>query len=119
MNRFSEVVMEHFTDPQNRGELQDPTHVGVYGLPGQGPFFILQLQVLDDVIERARFQCNACGVTIACGSIVTELLTGSLLSNCQDLTREGLEAQAGGLPPDKQHCAETAIQAIRNLMEIE
>jgi len=117
MPRFSDVVMEHFQEPLHRGRLVESTHLGTVGVPGQGAFFVLQLRVVEQVVDAAAFECNACGVTIACGSILTTWVLGKTLKECRSLTWQQLEQQADGLPPDKRHCAVTAVQALQQALQ--
>ncbi|HWL09956.1 MAG TPA: iron-sulfur cluster assembly scaffold protein [Planctomicrobium sp.] len=116
MPRFSEVLMEHFQEPYNRGILPMATHVGVVGTPGRGPFFVLHLRVAGQHIETARFECNACGVTIACGSLLTQWLPGRRFQECTEFSIQQLAELASGIPPDKQHCAEIAVRALQQAL---
>lgn len=113
MARFSETVMEHVQDPHHRGVLPEATHAGTVGEPGRGAYFVLQLRVQDKRVMAASFQCNACGVTIACGSLLTEWLQDRSVTECVSFTAADLIDLAGGLPPDKQHCPHLAITALR------
>lgn len=113
MPRFSDTLMEHVQDPQNRGPLPERTHLGVYGQPERGPYFILQLQIKENHVAAARFECNACGITVACGSLLTEWLHNRNWMECQEMTEEKLAQLADGLPSDKQHCAAMAIQSLQ------
>jgi len=113
MTRFSEIVMDHFQDPRHRGVLPEATHTGTVGEPGRGPYFVLQLRVRNGRVMAASFQCNACGITIACGSLLVEWLQGRPLAECVLFTTTDLTELAGGLPSDKQHCAHMAIAALQ------
>lgn len=117
MSRFSETVMEHFSDPQNRGTLEDPDLIGAFGVAGQGPFFTLQLKLCDRRIEQARFECNACGATVASGSVLTELVLGKTLNECRCLTTDDLLQALDGLPADKRYCAQIAIKALQQAIQ--
>ena len=74
MARFSETLMEHFNAPRNTGVIEQPDRVGAAGSPGRGPFMVLSLRVRDGVIADARYQTHGCGVTIAAGSMLTEMI---------------------------------------------
>ncbi|WP_437202992.1 iron-sulfur cluster assembly scaffold protein [Planctomicrobium sp. SH664] len=113
MSRFTSIVMEHFQEPRNRGPLPDKTHLGVVGTPGAGPFFVLNLKVEDHKIAAATFDCNACGATIASGSVLTEWLIGKSVKESAAMTAAQLADLLGGLPLDKQHCTVSAVQALQ------
>ena len=113
MSRFSSTVMDHFQDPSNRGKLECPNGVGVVGNPGAGPFFMLGIRVVDGRVAAARFECHGCGALVACGSVLTELIIGNDLASCEKITEQKLLEALDGMPPDKRHWIDTAIQALR------
>lgn len=112
MPRFSETVREHAMSPLGRETLPDPTGTGVAGQPGRGPYLVVQIVVENQTIVRSAFQCHNCGVTVAAGSILMELIDGLTLDECRSLTAERVTAALDGLPPDKVHCAEMAVLAL-------
>lgn len=112
-NRFSETLMEHFLEPRNRGTLEHPDGTGVSGVPGRGPFFVFQLTCTDGVIVQARFNCHNCGVNVASGSVLTELVQNKRLDEAIQISASDIEKSLGGIPVDKRHVPETAIAALR------
>ena len=116
MGRYSETLMDHFTSPRNGGVLESPDRIGQAGVPGQGPFLILTLRLDGDRVAEARFKTYGCGPTIACGSMLTELVAGRTLGECRALTAEDLIAALDGVPPDKRHGPALAIAALREAL---
>lgn len=116
MARFSEIVMDHFLDPQNKGPLNGADRIGTVGTPGMGPFFVLYLRHDGSAISHASFECNGCGATIACGSMLTTMLKGKSIEQCMQLSEGELELALDGLPSDKRHCVVMAIQALQNAL---
>ncbi len=119
MPRFTELVMDHFQEPRNVGTLESPDLVGMAGVPGKGRYVLLHVALTDsrDHIQKARFRSHGCGPTIACASVLTELIQGQSLSACQALQAADLTAALGGLPADRQHCAEFVIRALRSALD--
>ena len=117
MGRFSAKLMEHFSAPRNSGRLDVPDRVGGSGTPGQGPFTRLELRVADGLITAARFQTHGCGPSIACGSVLTELIIGRSLSDAAGLTADDIVSALDGLPDDKRHCADAALAALRDALK--
>ena len=81
--------------------------------PGRGPYVALYLRLTGDVISEARFQTHGCGVSIACGSMLTEMITSRAAGECLELTPEDLSAALDGVPGTKLHCPVLAIAALR------
>ncbi|MDB5336754.1 MAG: iscU [Planctomycetaceae bacterium] len=115
MSRYSAIVMDHFQAPRNRGRIVDSNAIiGLDGVPGRGRYFVVYLKLSGKIVEKALFECNGCGVTIATGSILTDMITNKSVSDCSELNVESLLTEMGGLPPDKRYCAEFAIFALRD-----
>jgi nitrogen fixation NifU-like protein len=111
--------MEHFSEPRNFGRMEGADFVGVAGLPGQGRYLVIYMKLESRRIAEATFHCHGCGATIACGSMLTEMITGKVVDECRELTAGNLIAALGGLPPDKKHCAGFAVQALKNALAME
>jgi NifU-like protein involved in Fe-S cluster formation len=108
--------MDHFQSPRNRGKLEDADAVGVAGLPGQGRYLVLYLKVCAGRVSGAAFDCHGCGVTIACGSVLTELVVGRPIDECRWLTSTSLIEALDGIPADKQDRAGFVLLALTNAL---
>lgn len=113
MSRYSEIIMDHFVQPRNRGKLKNPSGVGVVGVPGEGPFLMFQIFCTEEIIASAAFECHNCGVMIASGSILTTITIGKTLQECRLISSDDLVQQLDGVPPDKRHGPRFAIEALR------
>ena len=110
---YSQTVLDHFNNPRNAGELDDPDGVGVRTNPVCGDTMRLMIRVADDRIADARWQTVGCPAAIATSSIATEMIKGQRLDEVAVLTREQIAAAAGGLPRSKLHCSVLAADALR------
>lgn len=90
MGRFSETVMEHFQDPVHRGQVGELDHIGIVGTPGQGPYFIVSLNLDQGIVSDARFECHGCGASVASGSVLTTMILDQSIETCRHLTLEDL-----------------------------
>lgn len=77
----------------------------------------LSLRVRSGRIEAARFLAYGCAPTLACGSVLTELLQEKTVAEAMRLTRKDLLDALGGLPSRKQHAAALAIETLRTAIE--
>lgn len=117
MSRFSETLMDHFQDPRHLGRMKNPDAIGVAGVLGVGRHLVLYLKVDRNRVTEAWFECQGCGVTIACGSVLTELLDGRSLAECERLTAADIVHALDGIPYDKQDRAEMPIFALREALQ--
>lgn len=109
---YSEKVMDHFMNPRNVGEIEDPSGVGEVGNPKCGDMMRIYLRIKDDVIEDAKFKTFGCGAAIATSSMATELVKGMAISEAIKVTNKAVAEALGGLPAVKMHCSVLAEEAL-------
>ena len=113
---FSREVLDHFQNPRNAGELEGATASVEVSNPVCGDVLRLAVKVEQGRIIEARFLCRGCTTSIACASLLTELLTGSLPEALGEVTAEALAARLGGLPASTMHGAVLAADATRAVL---
>lgn len=116
MGRYSETMMDHVLSPRNGGVMERPDLTGHAGTPGRGAFLILFLRIEEGRVAAAKYHTGGCGPTIACGSMLSELVLGRSIAECWELTTEDLIGVLDGVPPDKLHCPALAIGALRDAL---
>jgi len=114
---YSEKVLEHFRNPRNVGELENPDGVGVEGNPVCGDLMEIQINVEDDRITDIKFKTFGCGSAIATSSMVTELAKGKTLDEALKITRQDVANELDGLPKQKMHCSNLAADALHKAIE--
>ncbi len=114
---YSEKVLDHFRNPRNVGEIEDPDGVGTVGNPVCGDVMSIYIKVNDDKIADIKFRTFGCGAAIATTSMTTELAKGKTLDEAMEITREKVAEKLGGLPPVKMHCSNLATDALHEAIE--
>jgi len=114
---YSETFKDHLANPRNGGELIDANAVAEELNPVCGDRLRLSLRIRDDRIEAARFLAYGCPPTIACGSVLTEMLEGMSIVEATKLSRNEIAEALGGLSPQKRHAAALAIETLRAAIE--
>ncbi|HHL39268.1 MAG TPA: Fe-S cluster assembly scaffold protein NifU [Deltaproteobacteria bacterium] len=114
---YSEKVMDHFSNPRNVGEIEDPSGTGTVGNPACGDIMKLTIKVEDDVITDVKFKTFGCGAAIATSSMVTELVKGKHLDEAEKISNKTVAEALDGLPPVKQHCSNLAADALHAAIE--
>jgi nitrogen fixation NifU-like protein len=114
---YSEKVMEHFMNPRNVGEIENPDGVGHVGNPVCGDIMELYIKVNDGTITDAKFKTFGCGAAIATSSMVTEMVKGKSISEALDISNRAVAEALGGLPPIKMHCSVLAEEALKSAIE--
>ncbi|MDD6042773.1 MAG: Fe-S cluster assembly scaffold protein NifU [Eubacteriaceae bacterium] len=113
MGLYNDKVMEHFMNPRNVGELENPDGQGTYGSPVCGDMMQIQIKVENDVITDAKFKTFGCGSAIASSSMATEMIIGKTIDDALSVTNKEIIDELGGLPPVKVHCSVLADHAIK------
>ena len=114
MAMYNSTVMEHFTNPRNVGEIENPDGVGVYGSPVCGDMRQIMIKVEDEKIVDAKFKTFGCGSAIASSSMATEMIIGKTIDEALAITNKQIVDELGGLPPVKIHCSVLADHAIKS-----
>jgi nitrogen fixation NifU-like protein len=110
-------VIEHYENPRNVGEVENPDGAAWVESPVHGDRLKLTLRIAGGRVVEARFRAFGCGAAIASSSIATVLLTGRTVEEAVRLTREEVAGALGGLPESKVHCSVLAEEAVRRALE--
>lgn len=110
---YSEKVMDHFTNPRNVGEMENPSGVGTVGNAKCGDIMRMYLDIDESgVIKEAKFKTFGCGAAVATSSMATELVKGKTVEEAMEVTNKAVMEALDGLPPVKVHCSLLAEEAI-------
>ncbi len=111
---YSEIVMDHFTNPRNVGVIENASGMGEVGNVKCGDIMRIYLKINEDeIIEDIKFKTFGCGSAVAASSIATEMVMGKTVKEALQLTNKQVVDALGGLPPVKIHCSVLAEQALK------
>ena len=114
---YTEKVMDHFSNPRNVGEIENPDGVGEVGNASCGDIMKIFLTVENNIIKDVKFKTFGCGAAIATSSMVTELAIGKTLDEAMELTNSAVAEALDGLPPAKLHCSNLAADALHEAIK--
>ena len=112
-DEYNPTVMEHFLNPRNTGEVEQPTHQAMVRNPACGDLVKLTARVENGVIVEVRAKTFGCAAAIASSSALTELLQGRSLDEARRVGNAEVVALLGGLPEHKIVCSVVADQAVK------
>ncbi|MEK9149241.1 MAG: Fe-S cluster assembly scaffold protein NifU [Candidatus Desantisbacteria bacterium] len=114
---YSQKVMEHFANPRNVGEIENPDGVGTVGNPVCGDLMSFYIKVEDNRLIDVKFKTFGCGAAIAVSSMVSEMAKGKTLEEAIRITNKMVAAELGGLPENKLHCSNLGADALHKAIE--
>ncbi|MBN1429446.1 MAG: P-loop NTPase [Anaerolineae bacterium] len=113
---FSAKALQIIQSRENMGTLENPDACGkVTGWCGDT--MQIALRLAGDTIREARFMTDGCGATIACGGMVTRMAQNKTLAEAQQITPDELRTALEGLPEDHAHCADLAVNTLREAVQ--
>ena len=110
---YSEIVMDHFNNPRNVGEIENASGVGTVGNAKCGDIMRMYFDIdAQGVIRDVKFKTFGCGAAVATSSMATELVKGKTVQEALTVTNKAVMEALDGLPPVKVHCSLLAEEAI-------
>ena len=117
MPAYSDKVMDHFMNPRNVGEIENPDGIGEEGNPVCGDMMTFYIKVKDNHLDDVKFKTFGCGAAIAVSSMVSEMAKGKVLEEAMKITPKLVAEELGGLPKQKLHCSNLGAQALQKAIK--
>lgn len=115
---YNAEALRHLVSPVNAGEIQDPDGAGESGHTACGDVARFTVRVRDNVVEEARFKVQGCAATVAAGSALAGLVSGTGLLEAARVSRGDIESELGGpLPEGKEHATLLVVDALHKALE--
>lgn len=118
MWQYSEILMDHFMNPRNVGNLDTPDGHSEVGSPQCGDAMYLDIDIDDEGrIGDIAFKTFGCAGAIASASALTEMSRGLPVEEALNIRNSQIAEYLGGMPPEKFHCSVMGHQALKAAVE--
>ena len=113
--KYSKKVIEHFTKPQNVGEIEYADATATEGSPACGDMikYTLKINPETKVVEDIKFLSFGCASNIATASMMTLLAKGKTTAEIKAMKHKELTQSLDGFPAIKMHCSVLAVDALK------
>jgi NifU-like protein len=110
-----EVATDHFFNPRNVGDADEPSFVGRAASLICGAHVRFSVQVDErHVVSQAKFKATGCSVLVASSSLLTERVVNVSTADAAIIgqDRGALERNFSALEPGREHCSKLACDAL-------
>lgn len=109
--------MRHLGSPVGAGGLARADATGEAGAEACGDVAIIEITVSEGMVTDAGFRVRGCGATTAAASAACERLRGASMDDAMRVSATSLDADLGGLGPERRHGVDVVADAVTNAIE--
>ena len=113
---YSDILLNHFKNPRNVGELPPPAVTVEVSNPACGDILRLSVQFDNGTATAVRYKVRGCTASIATGSALTEWMQSRTLEQLAELKPAVIELAVGGLIPESKHAAVLCVDGVRAIV---
>jgi nitrogen fixation NifU-like protein len=117
MSDYSPQIVEHFSNPRNVGEMENPDLSASVGNPVCGDQIHLHVRLAGERIAECRFLAYGCAASLATASILSEAIHGQPVEEVAAIDEARILEMVGGLTPSQRHCATLGRDLLQTLVQ--
>lgn len=115
---YSDILLDHFRHPRNYGSVTAPDVSNEQFNPLCGDRIRIELKLNRSIVREARFKGDACAISTAAASLLTELVVGEEVGKVANIPDARLiSALESDIKPARLQCVLLPLQALREGLE--
>ncbi|RDI71753.1 Fe-S cluster assembly sulfur transfer protein SufU [Halopelagius longus] len=114
---YRQQILDHYKNPRNKGEMEDPTFTHTGENPSCGDTITMHVKLEDDgdTIDFVSFTGDGCAISQASASMLTQTLPGATLSELEAMDRDDIVDMLGvDISPMRIKCAVLAEKVAQD-----
>ena len=118
---YRQQILDHYKNPRNYGEIEEPTDTHVGENPMCGDEIRIDVKLADDeeTIEHVAFQGDGCAISQASASMLSAKLPGESVDDLMEMDRDDIVDMLGvDISPMRIKCAVLAEKVAQDGYEI-
>ena len=113
---YSATTVAHILQPHNAESLPNPDGFGACR-SGCGETMKIWLKIRNQIVGNSGYWTDGCAATIACGSMVTDLVKDKAVAEALAITARDIADALVDLPEGNLHCAELAAHTLMQALQ--
>ncbi len=120
MSLYHDLILDHYRNPRNQGELPSATHHAEALNPTCGDRLAMDVNLKNDIIEDVRFRGSGCAISQASASLLTEHVKGKPVAEALSLEpKDVLELLGVTLSPARLKCGLLSLETLKKALRKE
>lgn len=117
-NIYTEIILDLYKNPLNKGVIENPTHECFRNNPLCGDEIKIQLILENNKIKEVKFSGQGCAISQASASLLTEKIRNMPVSEAKNLNKEDiLNTLHIPISPVRLKCALLSLDALKGALE--
>lgn len=111
---YSEIILEHWKNPRNKGKIEDADIIIKDSNPLCGDQITLYFKFEDETIKDVKFEGSGCAISQAAASMLSEFVKGKNIYEIVKLEKRQIERMLHvSLGPNRVKCALLPLKALK------
>lgn len=120
MSSYSDLIFDHYHNPQNIGSLDDATHIAELKNLSCGDQIKLFLKVENSLIIDLKYQMSGCAISTASISILSDEIIGKSIESVQIMSIDDIKNLIEiEISYARTKCATLGLEAIKKALQKE
>jgi nitrogen fixation NifU-like protein len=118
MSEYREIIIDHYKNPRNQGELIGADKTVDEANASCGDMIRIQVKITDGKIAEMKWQGIGCAISTAGASMLSEKVTGMTKDDLEKFGEDGVVAMLGGeIMLGRMKCATLAYRGLLKVFD--